>query len=346
MLYVLPATLGVTVMLILMLNPLATVVGLLDQPSMRKQHDGSVPLVGGIAIYSALILCAVAAPAWHAGGGLGLLGLCFPILAIGIADDRWEVSFKARMALEVLCCLAAAEWFGVRLEGLGELWPGTHVALGWVGTPLTVFGMLGVMNAFNMVDGVDGLSGGLGFMVFGALALLALPVNPDTSLQLFCFSASLLGFLLFNSRFFGRSRAAIFMGDAGTMILGFALSWYLVSLSQGEGAVITPVMALWLFAIPLLDTAAVSIRRVRRGCSPFRPDRGHLHHLFLAFGLDVNRTVLAILSLQGACIAYALASQILEIPEWFSFWLFIVFFGVYYVATAHACSRKDSLNVC
>ena len=346
MLYALPATLGITVMLILMLNPLATVVGLLDQPSTRKQHVGAVPLVGGIAIYFSLILCAMAAPAWQTSSGLGLLGLCFPILVIGVADDRWDVSFKGRMALEVLCCLAAAEWFGVRLEGLGELWPGTQVALGWIGTPITVFGMVGVMNAFNMVDGVDGLSGGLGFMIFGSLAMLTFSVNPEISLQLVCFSASLIGFLVFNSRFFGRSRAAVFMGDAGTMILGFAVSWYMISLSQGEGAAITPVMALWLFAIPLLDTAAVSIRRVRRGCSPFKPDRGHLHHLFLAFGTDVNRTVLNILGLQGACIAYAFASQTLDVPEWVSFWLFMIVFGVYYVATARACSRKDSLNVC
>ena len=346
MIFALPASLGITVVLILMLNPLAAVVGLLDQPSTRKQHAGAVPLVGGIAIYSALILCAIVAPAWHKAGGLGLLGLCFPILAVGVADDRWDVSFKGRMALEVLCCLAAAEWFGVRLEALGELWPGVQASLGWLGTPVTVFGMVGVMNAFNMVDGVDGLSGGLGLMVFGALALLAFPVNPDVALQLFCFAAALLGFLLFNSRFFGRSRAAVFMGDAGTMILGFAVSWYMIRLSQGEGSAITPVMALWLFAVPLLDTAAVSIRRVRRGCSPFRPDRGHLHHLFLAFGADVNRTVLAILALQATCIAYAFASQSLGVPEWFSFWLFMAVFGAYYAATARACSRKESLNVC
>lgn len=346
MVFALPASLGITVVLILMLSPLAAVVGLLDQPSTRKQHAGAVPLVGGIAIYSALLLCAVAAPALRTEGGLGLLGLCFPILAIGVADDRWDVSFKGRMALEVLCCLAAAEWFDVRLESLGELWPGKEIALGWLGTPLTIFGMVGVMNAFNMVDGVDGLSGGLGFMIFGALALLAFPADPDVSLQLFCFSAALLGFLLFNSRFFGRSRAAVFMGDAGTMILGFAVSWYMINLSQGNGAAITPVMALWLFAIPLLDTAAVFIRRARRGCSPFKPDRGHLHHLFLAFGVDVNRTVLTILALQAACIAYAFASQSLGVPDWFSFWLFMVVFGVYYAATAMACRRKESLNVC
>ncbi|SFJ86737.1 UDP-GlcNAc:undecaprenyl-phosphate GlcNAc-1-phosphate transferase [Desulfomicrobium apsheronum] len=346
MYYALPASLGITVVLILMLNPLATVVGLLDQPSNRKQHAGAVPLIGGIAIYSSLILCAMAAPAWQVNGGLGLLGLCFPILAIGVADDRWDVSFKGRMALEVLCCLAAAEWFGVRLVSLGELWPGISLTLGWLGTPVTVFSMVGVMNAFNMVDGVDGLSGSLGFMIFGALALLAFPVDANVALQLFCFSAALFGFLIFNSRFFGRSRAAVFMGDAGTMILGFALSWYMISLSQGEGAAITPVMALWLFAIPLLDTAAVSIRRLRCGCSPFSPDRGHLHHLFLAFGTNVNRTVLIILAMQVACIAYAFASQRLDIPEWISFWLFIVVFGAYYLATAHACNRKESLNVC
>ena len=346
MIFAIPAALGITIALILMLNPLAAVVGLLDQPSTRKQHAGAVPLIGGIAIYTALIICALAAPAWQTRSGLGLLGLCFPILIIGVADDRWDVSFKGRMALEILCCVAAAEWFGVRLESLGELWPGVYVSLGWLGVPVTVVGMVGVMNAFNMVDGVDGLSGGLGFIIFGSLALCAFPVDPDTSLQLFCFSTALFGFLLFNSRFFGRSRAAVFMGDAGTMILGFAVSWYLIRLSQGDGAPITPVMALWLFALPLMDTLAVSIRRVRRGCSPFQPDRCHLHHLLLDFGFNVNRTVLIIMGAQCACVLYAFASLRFEIPQWQSFWIFMGIFVSYAVITECFCCRRDRQNGC
>lgn len=346
MIYAISFSLGITVAMILLLNPLAAVVGLLDKPTTRKQHSCAVPLVGGIAIYSALILCALVAPAWQSSSGLGLLGLCFPILAIGIADDRWDVSFKGRLLLEVACCLAAADWFGVRLENLGEFWPGWHVSLGWIGLPVTVIGMVGAINAFNMVDGVDGLSGGLGFVIFGSLALLAFPVNPDMSLQLFCFSTALFGFLLFNSRFFGRSRAAVFMGDAGTMILGFSVSWYLIRLSQGEGAAITPVMALWLFAIPLMDTLAVSVRRIRRGRSPFQADRCHLHHLILDLGFNVNRTVLIIVGIQCAFIIYAFASLRFEIPQWISFWIFMGIFVVYASITEFFCCRRDNGNTC
>jgi UDP-GlcNAc:undecaprenyl-phosphate GlcNAc-1-phosphate transferase len=346
MIFAIPASLGLTVALILMLHPLAAVVGLLDQPSTRKQHTGSVPLIGGIAIYTALIVCALAAPAWQTSSGVGLLGLCFPILAVGVADDRWDVSFKGRMVLEVLCCLAAAEWFGVRLESLGELWPGISVSLGWLAVPVTIIGMVGVMNAFNMIDGVDGLSGGLGFIIFGSLALLAFPVDPEISLQLFCFSTALFGFLLFNSRFFGRSKAAVFMGDAGTMILGFAVSWYLIRLSQGGAAAITPVMALWLFAIPLMDTLAVSIRRIRRGCSPFQPDRCHLHHLLLDFGFNVNRAVLVIMGMQCTCVLFAVVTMRFGIPQWQSFWLFIAVFVGYAGITEWFCCRRDHQRAC
>jgi UDP-GlcNAc:undecaprenyl-phosphate GlcNAc-1-phosphate transferase len=93
---------------ILVLKPLAEYVGLVDEPSFRKHHAGVVPLVGGVAIYAALVLATAAFPALQTRSGLGLIALCLPIMAAGVADDRWEVSFKLRMALEILCCVAAA----------------------------------------------------------------------------------------------------------------------------------------------------------------------------------------------------------------------------------------------
>jgi len=121
MYYAISASLSLTVVLILVLKPLAEHVGLVDEPSFRKHHAGVVPLVGGVAIYVALVLAMVVFPALQTRSGLGLLALCLPIMAAGVADDRWEVSFKLRMALEILCCVAAAAWFDVRLQCLGEL---------------------------------------------------------------------------------------------------------------------------------------------------------------------------------------------------------------------------------
>lgn len=333
MYYAISTSLSLTVIFILVLKPLAEYVGLVDEPSFRKHHAGVVPLVGGVAIYAALVLATAAFPALQTRSGLGLIALCLPIMAAGVADDRWEVSFKLRMALEILCCVAAAKWFDVRLLSFGELLPGVGVSLAWAGLPLTIVGIVGVMNAFNMKDGVDGLSGTLGCMTFLALAVLASGTHPSVSQLLACIAGALFAFLLFNSRFFGRQKAAIFMGDAGTMLLGFALGWHLVQLSQGRGAAFQPVTALWIFAIPLMDTAAVTIRRVRRGQSPFHPDRGHLHHLLQSMDFGVRGTVLVISIIHGSCIILAFAFRGFHIPQWVSFWLFLVMFAIYYAVT-------------
>jgi UDP-GlcNAc:undecaprenyl-phosphate GlcNAc-1-phosphate transferase len=338
MLYAAAVALFLTIVMVLLLKPVASSVGLLDTPSDRKNHQGAIPLIGGVAIYAALGLSALIFPFWTAHHGVTLIMLCLPILIIGVSDDRSDLSVRGRLLVEICCCLAAALFFDIRLETLGRLIPGVELSLGFLAVPVTVFGMVGVMNAFNMVDGVDGLSGCLAVMTVNALALLA--VDADISLQLLTLAAALVGFLFFNSRLLGRSRAAIFMGDAGTMVIGFILAWYMILMSQGQSAPITPVSALWLFAVPLMDTVAIMIRRIRRGRSPFEADCEHLHHILLMRGVHVNLTVLSIVGLQAACIAYAVFSLRLEIPQWISFALFLGVFAVYSRIVTLACRLK------
>lgn len=342
MIYAAAAALVLTIVMVLLLKPIAESVGLLDVPSDRKKHNGSVPLIGGVAMYAALAVSAAIFPFWRGYHGIALIALCLPILAIGVSDDRSDLSVRGRLLVEICCCLAAALFFDIRLDSLGQLIPGVELTLGWFAVPMTIFGMVGVMNAYNMVDGVDGLSGGLAAMTVSALALLAGVV--DITLQLMTVAAALVGFLIFNSRFLGRSRAAIFMGDAGTMVIGFILGWYMILLSQGENPAITPVSALWLFAVPLMDTVTVMFRRIRRGRSPFQADCEHLHHIFLMRGVKVNVTVLAIMGLQGLCIAFAFASLRLEIPQWISFWLFLGVFILYSRTVDLACKVKSQIS--
>lgn len=328
--------LALTVVLIGLLRPIAPVIGLVDAPCVRKRHDGAIPLIGGLTIYLAVAATTFFFAYWGARSGSGLLVLGLPILLIGVLDDRSGLSPTARFAVEIVCCLVAAQYFGVRLVSLGELLPGLDCSLGLLALPVTVVGLVGVMNAFNMTDGVDGLAGGLAFLIFSALAILALEADSHVAWQLLTVSAAILGFLWFNSRFFGRSRAVIFMGDAGTLFIGFAMGWYLILLSQGDKAIITPVSALWLFAVPLLDTVSVMTRRIRRGQSPFHADREHLHHIFLLAGFGVNGTVLIILGFQATFIAFAFAFIRFGIPDWIGFWLFIALFVAYYWAMSRA----------
>jgi len=325
-----------SVVLVLFLKPLAPTVGLIDAPCVRKRHDGAIPLIGGVVIYLTLAVSTVLFNFWQANGAYGVLLLGLPLLLIGAIDDRMGLSARLRFCVEILCVVVAIEWFGVRLDTLGGLAPGVEVTLGLLALPVTVFGLVGVINAFNMTDGVDGLAGGLAFLIFSALAVLAYRESADVAMQLLSFAAALFGFLWFNSRFFGRPRAVIFMGDAGTLFLGFAIGWYLISLSQGAEAVITPVSALWLFAVPLFDTVSVMTRRILRGQSPFHADREHLHHIFLLAGFGVNGAVLIILGFQLVFILYVFASLHYGVPEWFSFALFLSVFAIYYWTMSHA----------
>ncbi len=327
---------ALSVVLVLFLKPLAPAVGLVDAPCVRKRHDGAIPLIGGVVIYLTLVASTVVFDCWQARGGYGLVMLGLPILLVGAVDDRMGLSPRTRFAVEIGCALIAINYFGIQLNTLGELLPGRMVGVGMWAIPLTVLGLVGVVNAFNMTDGVDGLAGGLAFLIFSALALLAYRAHADVALQLLSFAAALFGFLLFNSRFFGRARAAIFMGDAGTLFLGFAIGWYLILLSQGNEAIMPPVAALWLFAVPLFDTVSVMTRRILRGQSPFHADREHLHHIFLLAGFGVNGSVLIILGFQLVFIFYVFASLHFGIPEWFSFALFLTVFSGYYWAMSHA----------
>ena len=330
------AAFALSVCLIGVFKPMAVHAGLVDSPSVRKRHDGNIPLIGGLALYVTLLLLVMIFPNLRAQNGLWLIGLGLPLLLVGMVDDRWQISAHKRLLSEICCSYVAVSYCGIRLDDIGHLLPNVGGSLVLLAIPLSVLGMVGVINAFNMVDGVDGLAGGLACLTFAALAVLALQSHSPVALQLVAMVANLVGFLVFNSRFFGRARASIFLGDGGAMFIGFALGWYLISLSQGTAALITPVSALWLLAVPLLDTMTIMLRRMRRGHSPFAADREHLHHILLMAGFGANRTVLIILGFHLMCILYALASIQFHIAEWISFALALGLFALYYAGMNHA----------
>jgi UDP-GlcNAc:undecaprenyl-phosphate GlcNAc-1-phosphate transferase len=325
-----------SVFLISIFRPLAPRFGLVDAPSLRKRHDGAIPLVGGLGVYATVLVFSLIYPFWNAQHGTLLIVLGAVLLLVGIADDRWDLSASRRLVIEICCSLIAIYYGGVRLDDLGQLLPGFGGSLVLLAVPLTVVGMVGAVNAMNMTDGVDGLAGGLAVLTLGTLSVLAWPKDPNIALQLASLVAAIVGFLVFNSRFFGRSRAVIFMGDGGSIFIGFAIVWYLIVLSQGPQAVIRPVSALWFFAIPLIDTVTIMIRRIRRGTSPFAADREHLHHILMLAGFGVNRTVLIILATQLLCIFFGVAVIRFSVPDWVVFGLFVVLFGFYYSAMNHA----------
>lgn len=291
-----------SVALVSVLRRLAPRMGLVDVPTMRKAHIGSVPLCGGIAMFLAL-LASVCLRAGLQRNALGEEWAAIPphnpwpfvlalglLVTVGIADDRWEMGAIPKLALQVV---AASLLLGLGAETYltagGLLWPVSWPAPGWIGVPVALVFVVGVTNAFNMIDGLDGLAGSLAATALVGLALSGKLIgHPTLAEDCLLLLAVVLGFLLFNLRRPGLPRAIAFMGDAGSMMLGCAIASVIVELASrsatDNGPDIFPAL-LWLIAVPVTDTISLMIRRPLAGRSPMAADRAHLHHLLLDLGI-------------------------------------------------------------
>lgn len=315
------AALLATSLLIVLLRPIARVAGLVDVPNERKSHAEPTPLVGGLAIFIALALtCEFVLP--PAAGlpvrqALSFFGASTLLVAVGVVDDFLELSPLVRFVAQIVATLVMIYGGGVVLNDLGTMMPGGGLLdLGVLSVPFTVFATIGVINALNMCDGLDGLSGSLSLVsLAGLLVASALWGGGGNMAMLTLLGACIVGFLLFNLRLPGRKRASIFMGDAGSMFLGFALTWFAISLSQGEVRVIRPSAALWFLMVPIFDAVSMMFRRLLQGRSPFAPDREHLHHVFLLAGYSVNQTVGMLSLLAAFGVLVGLASIQWQVPE-------------------------------
>jgi UDP-GlcNAc:undecaprenyl-phosphate GlcNAc-1-phosphate transferase len=138
----------------------------------------------------------------------------------------------------------------------------------------------------------------------------------------------ILAFLLFNVRISGR--ALVFMGDAGSMFLGLALAWFLIGFSQGEGRLMSPATALWIFALPLIDTVSLMLRRMICGRSPFEADREHFHHILRAAGFSRKQTLAVALTLALTAAAVGLGGFFLGVSEQWMFFGFLSVFGLHF----------------
>jgi UDP-GlcNAc:undecaprenyl-phosphate GlcNAc-1-phosphate transferase len=202
---------------------------------------------------------------------------------------------------------------------------GNVIYMGWLSVPFTIFATLGIINAVNMSDGVDGLSGTLALIsLIGLLMAASTGGGSLDGFILTLIAASVFAFLLFNIRLFRRKHAAVFMGDAGSMFLGFSLTWFTISLAQGGDRVITPAAGLWFLMLPIFDTVAMIFRRTLSRRSPFSADKEHVHHMFLMAGFTVNEcvTIMAAAALIG--VGIGLLSMDIVVPEFSVAGLFVV----------------------
>jgi UDP-GlcNAc:undecaprenyl-phosphate GlcNAc-1-phosphate transferase len=326
------------------LRPVAVRIGLVDEPTARKSHQGSIPLIGGVAMFCGFALATLTLD-------MGLMeyrsffAAAAILVVVGILDDMHELSSRARFGAQILAAGLMAYWGGVVIHDLGVLGSsGTPFTLANWDIVFTVFATVGVINALNMSDGVDGLAGGLSLIALLGLASVADAAGlvSERSLLLML-SVVVVGFLLFNVRLPGRQRALVFMGDAGSMFLGFAITWFFIAMSQGEERAMAPVTALWLLMIPLFDTVWLILWRFSQGRSPTSSDVGHLHHVLQMTGMRAATSVWLMLAIGASGALAGLAALQAGVAESTMFYLFLGLFAGYCVFMAVSWRRRKLL---
>lgn len=323
--------------ILFLMRKVARKVGLVDKPSGRKLHSGYIPLVGGISICITIINYIYSHPDMINHSSLYMLCIC-GLTAVGALDDRFDLSVKIRMLVQALISVAMIYFANAELHSLGNLLGFGIIELGILGGLVTVFAVIGCINAFNMVDGIDGLLGGLSIVTFGSVGIL-LSLSGEQSLSYLCLLlvVCMIPYILMNLGLVGHKRK-VFMGDAGSMMIGFTVIWLLIGASQAEGnPIIRPVTALWLIAVPLMDMVSIMIRRVKQGKSPFKPDRDHLHHICQRLGLSSLQTLGLICFISSVFAGIGILGEIFLLPEYIMFYSFIAAFIGYLVILVNHC---------
>ncbi|MBA2549430.1 MAG: undecaprenyl/decaprenyl-phosphate alpha-N-acetylglucosaminyl 1-phosphate transferase [Burkholderiaceae bacterium] len=320
----------VAALLILMLRRPAERWQLVDVPGGRKRHAAPVAVTGGIAITAAMLLALAAS--FSAFGQYAPFFVGVVVLAMtGVLDDLGEVSAGKKMLVQVLVAVLMTSGGGNYLINLGNLFASDPINTRLWGIPLTIFATIAVINAINMFDGLDGLAGGLALVMlifFAAFALIVDDLNAAKIVMVL--AGATLGFLLFNLpwRLCGRHRT--FMGDAGSMVLGFAIAWFSVSLTQSNAINVPAPVMLWLLGILLMDVFTVTVRRLARRRSPMAPDRDHIHHILMRRGYSPRATLTILVGANAVLAAIGTLLWVLDVPDWWIFWSFLALCAIYF----------------
>jgi UDP-GlcNAc:undecaprenyl-phosphate GlcNAc-1-phosphate transferase len=319
----------VAIVLLVIMTPFAHQLGLVDEPNGRKTHSGMVPLTGGVAIYGAVIIASLLTDVWFKNGSLFLTAATLIVL-LGMLDDKFDLSAKGRLLCQfgvaAIMALAAQNY----ITSLGDITGFGDLYFGISGYFFTIICVVGVINAFNMIDGIDGLAGGMSLIVLLAVVFLLLSSNNSQAIMApMMVIAAIVPFMAFNLSWRGFKGNKIFLGDSGSMFVGLTIVWLLVDFTQGAEAAMRPVAAIWIIGLPLMDMAAIMFRRAKKGKSVLKPDRHHLHNIFMRAGFSSRRSLVAILLLGCGYALIGIIGELYNIPEYMMFWGFLASLIVY-----------------
>jgi len=270
-----------------------------DNPDVRKLQREPVPVMGGLVVFFGAMAGSLCY--WFKYNCLSIVPVQLAMLLmliIGAWDDIKKLSPLLRFVFEILIVIALAVGNNYPVNDLHGLW-GVHGISPWIAWPLTIFGCVGIINAINMIDGIDGLSSGICIMAFGFYSWMFFTAHDFVRAAL---GVSIIGGLIpfFVMNVFGK-RSKMFIGDAGTMMLGVALCDMVMAMltknslcgiKRDDDGFCLIAFALAVLSIPVFDTVRVMLGRISRGESPFSPDKTHLHHAFIDYGFHHLETSL------------------------------------------------------
>lgn len=326
---------------------------LVDNPDARKLQKKPVPIMGGIAVFFGMVIGVFVGAAMAAAFGWTPLWPIFPavfamvlMLYTGAMDDIVGLSPGSRVFIEIMTLLCLIFTTSICADSLHGLW-GVETISWWIAVPLTVFAGVGIINAVNMIDGVNGLSSGLCIMcclMFGGIFLI-IGDTPNAVLA-FVMAAALFPFFLHNV--FGNT-SRMFIGDAGTMMMGVLLTWFTLNvLHRNTNAVFLVngneanmiAVTLAILSVPVFDTVRVMFIRIINHKSPFSPDKTHLHHVFINMGISHSITALFEIGINLLVIGIAILAIYLGVNKDWQLYIVIITATIFICGTYFFLRRQ------
>jgi len=312
-------TVAITVISIPTIVKVARLKQLVDIPNGRTSHKGMVPSLGGFAIFVAISIGLLAFVNFQASPSVQylLVGLLI-IFFLGLKDDILVLDPYKKLLGQIAAAALVVFIGGVQFTSLhGFL--GIHEIPAMVGAPLSIFVIIVITNSFNLIDGIDGLASGVGILISLLLGIWFYYIGQhQLALIALAFTGAYIGFFYFN---ISKGNNKIFMGDTGSLILGFTLAFLIIHFNelnlvpQKMNVASAPAVSFGIFIVPLFDTARVFLLRVIRSKSPFNPDKQHVHHRLLHIFNSHLKTTATIIGFNALFILLVVTLQQLRIFE-------------------------------
>ncbi len=284
--------LAVTFVLTPVVKNFAIRIGAVDKPDARKVHHGLIPRLGGLAIYVGFMVSVIATIGFTYEMVGIMVGATF-LIAVGIADDVYSLPPKVKLLGQIIAAAIPVVIFNINIEWIDVPRLGIIYLPEIISLPLTIFWIIGFVNTVNLIDGLDGLAAGIATIASIAIALLAFQMGQwVAAAAMIAMTGACLAFLQYNF-----NPAKIFMGDTGSMFLGYIISAVSVMGSMKTVATAVLIVPLLALTVPITDTLLAIVRRKSSGVPIFSPDKNHLHHRLLAKGLNQKQVVLVMYAL-------------------------------------------------